>query len=985
MMKITESKDGLNFKGRCIIAGSLALVLLLGLVGSWLYIRNTNNTTPADSTVKAVGNYSDDEYLSALQYEISKYVSDYFETEEVSNYLTKDNLQDVVDLVLASLEENGVFNNVTNVDTTTIKNLIQTELKDVLSRLDSDETDITDLKNTLASIDTSKLTDAQVKQINSIIHELETSEKVDGTALKKEIYNVLNTEVSKVNTSITELEKNLLDIINKNTENALSEDDLDALKTQLLQKINECSDVDHSDKAELISMINALDTSTSSSLANLETKLTEVINDNQTTVNTELESVWKAIDNLKVDTSVSDLKTELVTTVNNYKDIQESDKAELTTLINELRSSSTTELTDLDAKFAALIEDIQSTHADDKTAFLQALESLRTDLSAQIEENTNQLSALKAYVDNTVKANLISRINTVESELSTRLDNLTDVQLVALKSTLQEQIDAQTALSAANKQELQSAIDTLDIEQTSNLYEMKKYLLEYTDTLNSNTEANLQSMISDLSVATDTNLANTKTELIAQVVANSNADAETKSQLIGLINDLHDTVDANDTSIKAALSDAVSDQREALNNAVSNLTVDITTLTERVSILETKVSDLTDVQLVALKEELKSDVESAKLLSETQKAELEQSIENLSASTDMSLTKLKSELTATIDTKTAENAKALNTFISELYGDADKSVTIEYLLGAIESSNSYTDSQKEYLTELINSKFAETSQSIADVQAALSKEIADRTNTENTISSTIDSKLSEVNSTISANKEAQDTINSNTSALYQELLERVGENEDLSSATKAEIISKLETLQSDTTTSLSDLKTELESAIQTASDANSQELQDFIDALYDGADSDMTITQLLILIQNTNDLTNRNKNELTEIINTNYSNQNVSINTIQDSLNQEIADRNTAINNVISELSSTIDNKIKELNDTIVANKTEQEAVNATLSNKDSELSSRIDAIQESIDDNESDWELEVIDDDVWLVKHKGQADEFSKKLTYAQ
>ncbi len=135
---------------------------------------------------------------------------------------------------------------------------------------------------------------------------------------------------------------------------------------------------------------------------------------------------------------------------------------------------------------------------------------------------------------------------------------------------------------------------------------------------------------------------------------------------------------------------------------------------------------LSESALAGIKSELLAQIAANKDLLEEQKAQLQEEIEQLSASTAAELAEQVSAIREKISENADANAEALANAISNLYGEADNSVTIELLLAQIQANTELTENQKTELMEIIANLQISTDADIEEVKELLNTEVSNR-------------------------------------------------------------------------------------------------------------------------------------------------------------------------------------------------------------------------------------------------------------------
>lgn len=201
------------------------------------------------------------------------------------------------------------------------------------------------------------------------------------------------------------------------------------------------------------------------------------------------------------------------------------------------------------------------------------------------------------------------------------------------------------------------------------------------------------------------------------------------------------------------------------------------------------------------------------------------------------------------------------------------------------------------------------------------------------------------------------------------LTAQIEANTDLLDSQKKEYSDLINSLEASTTTELTKKVTELQNSITSSANSNADALNSAIDNLYGDADGNITISDLLSQISASNDYTNDQKNQLTELINNKYGD-------LQSSTNYAISD-------IKSDLADEIQNR-KDYTDTAVNNL--RTTLAGQIANLTTDLSSTKASVQSSLDDINgqlNDCSIEYKDGHFYITYHKGGADSVSKKLDY--
>ncbi len=426
------------------------------------------------------------------------------------------------------------------------------------------------------------------------------------------------------------------------------------------------------------------------------------------------------------------------------------DKAAYDKLINSV----STQLKEMDIK-AASEEEVDAVKKD-LASLSKVLVNYKSLQAADLTSIKEEIAALNV--------NLQTQIDDLSDSVDA-LSELTDVQLLELKNSLTQQITANSQLSDNQKQELMNSIDTLSAENVKNLADAKEYLQNYADTVN----ANLSSAIESLEIKASDTLDETKTQLMQQITENEQLSESQRKMLEDMINDLDETTGESIESIQTYLAEQLGIQTTNLSNAVSDLQSTIDTLSQKVNSLEGQLNDLTTNTLVELKGNLQSQINANKNLTESQRQELLNKINDLDALTTSELSSQVALLQEEIAQESSSNSAALNSAIVALYGGADGSTTIADLLSQIDSNADLTAAQKVELQELITNKYDALddtiSVNVASLQSDLSNEVTARNTAINTavtdLRTSLTSTIDALSNTVDANKAASDAADAN--------------------------------------------------------------------------------------------------------------------------------------------------------------------------------------------------------------------------------
>lgn len=281
-----------------------------------------------------------------------------------------------------------------------------------------------------------------------------------------------------------------------------------------------------------------------------------------------------------------------------------------------------------------------------------------------------------------------------------------------------------------------------------------------------------------------------------------------------------------------------------------------------------------------------------------------------------------------LDSKINNTAQDLNTKIDENTRDLDSSI--------------------KNLSNVLNDYKSETSTSFTTVNNEIKNLSADITDIVAQLTQITEDQVKEVKTSLTAQIEA---------------------NTDLLDSQKKEYSDLINSLEASTTTELTKKVTELQNSITSSANSNADALNSAIDNLYGDADGNITISDLLSQISASNDYTNDQKNQLTELINNKYGD-------LQSSTNYAISD-------IKSDLADEIQNR-KNYTDTAVNNL--RTTLAGQIANLTTDLSSTKASVQSSLDDINGQLNgcsIEYKDGHFYITYHKGGADSVSKKLDY--
>lgn len=286
----TEMEESSRSYGGYIAAGACALVVAGGIIG--LLVANTMKQQEAPKT-ETIVQVRDPETAAALKEEVSDYITNYFSSSDMSQYINEDTIKDLTTMIMNSMISSGALD---RDDTEEYTGLIQEHLTTIMNE-------------------------------NQALYEAKVNETVQ----------------------------------------------------TLTDQVNANSKIAESDKAELLSLIDALSKNSGTDLKQLEQELQKMM-----------------------DLSAS------------------SNNDAQTTLLQK-------------------IETLTSTNEADMTAVKNSISTANTNLSNLTTKQAADIAELKTYIDESVYDVLVARIEALEQSVST----IKDVTIEELKEEMKAQIDAQ--------------------------------------------------------------------------------------------------------------------------------------------------------------------------------------------------------------------------------------------------------------------------------------------------------------------------------------------------------------------------------------------------------------------------------------------------------------------------------------------------------------------------------------------------------------
>lgn len=600
-----------------------------------------------------------------------------------------------------------------------------------------------------------ELSDSERLALAGMIKELEISTNADMESIQSQLNEAVSSQASKLENAVNDLNEVIVDILRRIEELEarmikLTAAQIADLKASLEAQIEANADLSEEQRKELLDTINGINENNANSIEEIK----EYLKNYTDSLNKDtIDSLKDTIAALEADTNktADEVRNELLEQIAQNAKLSDSQKEMLEKMIAELELSTGEDIADVQKQLAGKL--------DEQTAIME-----------------NAVNSLNATIDN-----LAVRISILEE----KVNNLTETQLEELKTSLQAQIDANTQLTETQKKELLEIINGITIDTASDIESVKNYLKEYTDTVNQDTIKSLTNAIAELEANTSQGAEAVRKELLDQITANAELSEEQKKALEEMIVQLEISTGADMDDIRKQLSDAIVNQTAALEAAVGDLNATIDDILIHISNLQAQYTDITEVQLVELKNSLIDQINANKALSDTQREELLAIIDSMSVDTAADIESVKAYLKEYTDKLNADTEEAFNDAIAALEANTSQGADElkAELLAQIEANAELSEEQKKALEEMISQLEISTDADMEDIRQQLSDAVADQTAAMNAAVndlqtsidglagkiSILESQTSSLSSTINANKTAQDQVNASQATTNQNL------------------------------------------------------------------------------------------------------------------------------------------------------------------------------------------------------------------------
>lgn len=615
--------------------------------------------------------------------------------------------------------------------------------------------------------------------------------------------------------------------------------------------------------------------------------------------------------------------------------------------------------------------------------------------SFQIDDGTDSVlsDALDDYISNTIVPGIVEILNENTEGADTAGEDaagtgtgasatgdiaLSGEEAAAVVEALVEQITNNENLTDAEKESLKESVQNIPASDASTVGALITYLTQYIDTTNTKLTAVInnystseefknevmqlisQSYSSDEftlqaigavngMLLTEDDLAAIQTVLLEKIDSNATLSDSEQKLLKESISSLDTAVASNYSELFQKIEDGLSAQATDLSTEVAALLGDIDTINRAIAALDTRITNLTDVELVTLKDSLTAQIEANTQLTESVKQELIAQINTLSATTTDGLAAQLASLTEKIDAESAANSKALSDALKELYGsteDTGKQMSIPEITALIESNKSIADSDKASLLALIDEKYNASADALTTSVADLAKQIAD--------SSAANSQaLSDALAVLygSGDTDVQMTV----PALEELILTGSSISDEDKDALVKLIEEKYGSLPEGSTVSVSGFQ----KAIEDAGLSDSKTLSGTVGELCgtDSSSRQMSIPEITALINSNKEITDADKAELIALVNEKYADASDSITTsiagLTADLQAEVEARNAAIAEVTATLKETLDTDIANLTSRVSKNEADIAALKEQVLNiSDTELAAMKASLTAQINEN---------------------------------
>lgn len=294
------------------------------------------------------------------------------------------------------------------------------------------------------------------------------------------------------------------------------------------------------------------------------------------------------------------------------------------------------------------------------------------------------------------------------------------------------------------------------------------------------------------------------------------------------------------------------------------------------------------------------------------KASYDSLINNIKSSMNTIATDIKrvSDVASSTDEidKLKETAKNINGQVDSLKQDTQNQLnsTKDELQAKIDAEKANLTTNITNLTTVLNNYKSETAQNFTTVDGEISA---------------LEAKINEAIASIT--QITQQQVNDVKTSLKAQ----IDSNSSLLDSQKQEYTAMVDNLQASTTTELASAVSNMESSIKSKTEENANSLKNAIGNLYGGADSNITISELLTQIADSNDYTDEQKTQLTELINTKYgsleSSTQKNIDTVKDDLTREVEARKSYTDTAVDSLRTSVGEQLAEITQQLVDTKAE--------------------------------------------------------------
>ena len=294
------------------------------------------------------------------------------------------------------------------------------------------------------------------------------------------------------------------------------------------------------------------------------------------------------------------------------------------------------------------------------------------------------------------------------------------------------------------------------------------------------------------------------------------------------------------------------------------------------------------------------------------KASYDSLINNIKSSMNTIVTDIKrvSDVASSTDEidKLKETAKNINGQVDSLKKDTQNQLDSakNELQAQIDAEKANLTTNITNLTTVLNNYKSETAQNFTTVDGEISA---------------LEAKINEAIASIT--QITQQQVNDVKTSLKAQ----IDSNSSLLDSQKREYTAMVDSLQASTTTELASAVSNMESSIKSKTEENANSLKNAIGNLYGGADSNITISELLTQIADSNDYTDEQKTQLTELINTKYgsleSSTQKNIDTVKDDLTKEVEARKSYTDTAVDSLRTSVGEQLAEITQQLADTKAE--------------------------------------------------------------